>query len=230
MTNKGVDTVLVETRGVTRTYVQGGVPVDALQPFTCRVDRNDRIAITGPSGSGKSTLLHLLAGLDRPTSGTIAWPALGPSENLRPKQVAIAFQSPSLIPQLSVIENVELPLLLGGASSPAEVNGRARAALDLFSLADLAGKLPEELSGGQAQRVALARAVVAEPRLLLADEPTGQLDHATAESVLAALLGWAATSQSAIVVATHDPAVASAFDRNWLMEHGRLTAPNRSRP
>ncbi len=228
----GSDTgaALVEMHAAGRTYIQGGVPVAALHSATGRIDRRDRIAITGPSGSGKSTLLHLLAGLDHPTSGTISWPALGPSDGLRPRHVAIAFQTPSLIPTLSVIENVELPLLLGDSPRSTGARDRARTALDLFSLGDLAEKLPEELSGGQAQRVALARATVAGPSLLLADEPTGQLDHATADGVLAALLGWGAAARSAIVVATHDLAVARAFDLTWRMEHGRLAAPEWSRP
>ena len=214
---------LVEIRDAARRYIQGGALLDALQPTSCRVDAKARIAIMGPSGSGKSTLLHLMAGLDHPTSGTIEWPALGSFDDLRPTKVTMAFQSPALMEPLSVLENVELPLLL--ANDTAATHERAIAALAVFGLAELAAKLPEELSGGQAQRVGLARAIVSAPSLLLADEPTGQLDSATAEALLAALLDWAYAGGSAVVVATHDPEIARALNHIWRMDHGRLTLP-----
>lgn len=213
----------VEAQDAARSFMQGGTRLDALRPTSCRVEAKDRIAIMGPSGSGKSTLLNLMAGLDRPTSGTVAWPALGTIDELRPGKVTISFQSPGLMAPLSVLENVELPLLL--ANDATQTRDRAMAALDIFDLADLAAKLPEELSGGQAQRVGLARAIVSAPSLLLADEPTGQLDSATGEAMLVALLDWAAALESAVVIATHDPDVAEALDQVWRMEHGRLTLP-----
>ena len=135
----------------------------------------------GPSGSGKSTLLHLMAGLDDPTVGTVSWPGIGPRSGLRPGPVTVIFQGPSLLAPLTVEENVALPLVLDGMGD-AEAHRAARATLDVVDLLDLRDKLPEEISGGQAQRVAVARALAGAPRLILADEPTGQLDRLTAPS------------------------------------------------
>jgi putative ABC transport system ATP-binding protein/lipoprotein-releasing system ATP-binding protein len=195
--------------------------VTALLSATCRVAPGDRIALVGPSGSGKSTLLHLMAGLDVPTSGTISWPALGAREALRPAKVAIVFQMPSLLPWLSVVENVELPLVLASIGS-----GLARAAaLDAMArmdLVSLANRLSDELSGGQAQRVAIARALAPRPPLILADEPTGQLDRRTAMDVLDALSRALTGTSAAVVVATHDSAVAERMTTVWRMDHGTL--------
>ena len=223
MDDPAITGVLVEAHDAARSFVQGGQRLEALLPASWQIDAKERIAIMGPSGSGKSTLLNLIAGLDRPTSGTVAWPTLGGIEELRPGKVTISFQSPGLMAPLNVVENVELPLLL--ANDATRTRERAMAALEIFDLADLAAKLPEELSGGQAQRVGLARAIVGAPSLLLADEPTGQLDSATGEAVLIALLDWASALASALVIATHDPAIAEALDQVWRMEHGRLTLP-----
>jgi ABC-type lipoprotein export system ATPase subunit len=210
---------LVEATGLGRTFRQGGSTIAALVSATFRVMPGERIAIVGPSGCGKSTLLHLIAGLDSPTSGAIAWPALGPAEDLRPKQVAVVFQAASLLPALTVVENVELPLLLG--HEPSHARASADATLGLLGLADLRDKLPEELSGGQAQRVSLARALSARPRLLLADEPTGQLDRGTAMPMIDALQ-QSIGDTTALVVATHDLAVAERMQKIWRMQHGVL--------
>jgi len=210
---------LVEATRLGRIFARGESTIAALVSATFRIMPGDRIAIVGPSGCGKSTLLHLIGGLDSPTSGTIVWPALGRAEDLRPQQVALVFQAPSLLPPLTVVENVELPLLLGRESS--EARAAAEAALALFGLADLKDKLPEELSGGQAQRVSLARALSARPRLLLADEPTGQLDRATAMPMIDALLR-SIDHTTALVIATHDLAVAERMDGIWRMRHGML--------
>jgi ABC-type lipoprotein export system ATPase subunit len=195
--------------------------VVAVRDLSCVVGPADLVVVTGPSGSGKSSLLHLLAGLDQPTSGTVSWPGLGPADALRPAWVGIVFQGPSLLAPLDVVENVALPLLLLGADRD-EAGRRAGAVLDRQGLSELAGRLPEELSAGQAQRVALARALVASPRLILADEPTGQLDRAHAASVLQALLETATSSGAALVLTTHDPTVAVRFPRRWSMTDGRL--------
>lgn len=211
---------LVEAFGVARSFQRGGKTVAALAPTTCRVRAGDRIALLGPSGSGKSTLLHLMAGLDIPSAGEIRWPLLGRRDGLLPGKVAMVFQSPSLMAPLSVIENIELPLILEGGRGDARA--AATEALKRVGLADLANKLPEELSGGQGQRVAMARAIAARPQLLLADEPTGQLDHATGRALIDGLLNWLAASPTALVIATHDLAIAERMERIWHMDHGQL--------
>lgn len=213
--------VLVLARGVGRTYRRGAAAVVALASATCTVAAGDRIALVGPSGSGKSTLLHLLGGLDTPTSGEISWPALGPRETLRPARVAFVFQMPSLLPPLSAVENVELPLLLRKIDQ-ASARAAALEALARMGLAAIADKLPEELSGGQAQRVAMARALAIRPALILADEPTGQLDHPTAEHLLDVLDDSLEGTPTALVVATHDPAVAARMDAVWRIHRGIL--------
>lgn len=215
--------VFVEAIEVARRFQQGDVVLDALRPASFTVRAGDRIAIVGPSGSGKSTLLQLIADLDTATSGYLRWPALGASGALRPKHIGIVFQSASLLPTLSAVENVEVPLrLLGGQPEPRQ---SALKALDSVGLAAVADKLPDELSGGQAQRVGLARAIALRPRLVLADEPTGQLDQPTAQLAMDALLRSIEGSDAALVVATHDPAVAQRLKIIWRMDHGLLTLP-----
>jgi ABC-type lipoprotein export system ATPase subunit len=211
--------ILVRCDGAARTYGAGETATVALTPTDCEVPAAARIALIGPSGSGKSTLLHLMAGLDEPTVGKVSWPAIGSRDALRPGPVAVIFQGPSLMPPLTVEENVELPLVLGGATA-ADALGRARHALDLLDLRELG----EKLSGGQAQRVAIARALSGEPRLILADEPTGQLDRANATAVVDVLLAAADHAGAALVVATHDPVVAGRLAERWEMENGRLHA------
>src|SRR3981081_1997235 len=170
---------LVEARDIGRVYERGHTRVVALADVTCAVQPGQRIAVVGPSGSGKSTLLHLLGGLDEPSSGSIARPAVRPRATLRPSHVAYVFQAPSLLPALSVVENVELPLLLLGELDTTAARSAAIDALVRLELDDLAERLPEELAGRKGEGVALARGRASHPRLLLADEPTGQLDHAT---------------------------------------------------
>lgn len=193
----------------------------ALEAVSCEVKAGARIALVGPSGSGKSTLLHLMAGIDVPTEGEVIWPALGGREDLRPRKIGVVFQSMSLIATLDVVENIELPMLLSD-TNPTEARTEALQALADMGLESIAHKLPEELSGGQAQRVAAARALASRPRLMLADEPTGQLDHSTARHLFDVLLGSLASSDTALVVATHDTAVAGLMDTVWTMRHGRL--------
>jgi predicted ABC-type transport system involved in lysophospholipase L1 biosynthesis ATPase subunit len=214
---------LVVGIGAARCFRQGDVLLEALRPASFTIRAGDRIAIVGPSGSGKSTLLQLIADLDQPSSGTLGWPALGASGGLRPRHIGMVFQSASLLPTLSAIENVEVPLrLLGDTAEPHQL---ALAALASVGLAAIADKLPDELSGGQAQRVGLARAIALRPRLVLADEPTGQLDQATAQQAMDALLDSLVGSDAALVVATHDPAVARRLQTIWRMDHGLLTQP-----
>ena len=213
--------VLAVCTRVSRAFTRGGVEVRGVRAVDCTVEAGMRVALVGPSGSGKSTLLHLLAGLDEPSGGTVSWLGPGGAPRGRPGSVGVVFQGPSLIPALDVTENVALPLLLAGVPERDAVE-RAVAALDRLDLAALAPRLPGELSGGQAQRVAVARVLAARPALILADEPTGQLDHETGDRVVTVLLQAADEVGAALVVATHDLAVAGRFPQRWGMDDGRL--------
>jgi putative ABC transport system ATP-binding protein/lipoprotein-releasing system ATP-binding protein len=193
--------------------------VSAVHGCSFRIEPGETVAIMGPSGCGKTTLLNLIAGLDRPSSGRIEWPGLGPRETLRPERIGVVFQSANLIPALTAVENVELPILLG---SGAKAEARALAALATFGIEDLAAKLPEQLSGGQAERIAVARAVATNPQLIVADEPTGQLDQAGAAMLVDRLLAWGQQSGSAIVIATHDERVAAKMNHVLRMRHGKF--------
>ena len=214
---------LVVCDGAARTFGRGAAAVLALRPTTCVVGPAARIAIVGPSGSGKTTLLHLMAGLDDPTAGSVAWPALGGRGVLPGGRVAVVFQGPSLLPSLTALENVALPLILAGATH-AEGARLAEMVLEMMGLEPLGPKLPEELSGGQAQRVAVARALGGEPRLILADEPTGQLDGATGAEVMEFLVAASEHAGAGLVVSTHDPAVAERLHDRWDMSDGRLAS------
>ncbi|MCU1487374.1 MAG: transporter ATP-binding protein [Actinomycetia bacterium] len=221
-------TPLAIAERVARTYGDGPTSVVAVHGISCSIEAGARIAVMGPSGSGKSTLLLLLAGLDQPTVGSLHWPGLGgPPRTLRPGTVGVVFQRPSLLPELDATENVALPLLLAGIGD-AEATVSAWAALERLGLADLARLLPEELSGGQAQRVGIARALAGRPSLVVADEPTGQLDHATAAAVLDALDDAAAETGAAVLVSTHDPLVAERFDERWTIADGTIVDRSRS--
>ncbi|MCU1429253.1 MAG: transporter related protein [Actinomycetia bacterium] len=215
---------LARCEGVARTFGHGTSAVVAAHDVNCEVRGCTSIALLGRSGSGKSTLLHLLAGVDSPTMGEVTWPALGERATLRPRLVGIVFQQANLLAPLDAMENVALPLLLAG-HDPASARDAARSALTQLGLDEVANKLPEEMSGGQAQRVSIARAFVIRPKLLLADEPTGQLDHQSATTVITALLDVARAAGASVVVATHDESVASRFDETWTMVDGRLTIP-----
>jgi putative ABC transport system ATP-binding protein/lipoprotein-releasing system ATP-binding protein len=194
---------------------------EALLPVTCTVGLGDRIAIMGPSGSGKSTLLYLMAGLDLPTHGTVTWPAFPADGLMRRGPIAMIFQGASLLLPLSVVENVALPLLLEGRNEK-DALARAHESLGLLDIDALAPKLPEELSGGQAQRVAIARALTTGSLLVLADEPTSQLDTATAAHVVDVLLDAADATGAALVVATHDAEIAARLEQCWSISDGLL--------
>lgn len=221
---------LVSCRDAGRTYGRGPAAVVAVHGTNCQVHAYDRIAVMGPSGSGKSTLLHLMAGLEQPTSGEVVWPwcadaaeAAGPEAGARAraKGIGVIFQSPSLIGTLDVAENTGLPLVLSGESAE-RAHDLALAALERVGVADLAAKLPDDISGGQAQRVAAARVLAARPRLVLADEPTGRLDRTTGRRVMDVLLAAVDEIGAALVVATHDPAVGERLRTRWTMRDGRL--------
>ena len=210
--------ILVRGIGLRRTFSTEEETVVALDDASFEVMSGERIALVGPSGSGKSTLLHLIAGLDEPTDGQIEWPVLGSRETLRPGSVTMAFQGPSLLPPLTVLENVVLPLLLEGAEEPMATRA-AQSMLERFDLGEVASKLPEEISGGQSQRAGIARALVGSPKLVLADEPTGNLDPENARQVLSLFQAQAKEHGAAAILATHSERAAAACDRRY-----RLTA------
>jgi len=214
---------MVVCQEVACTFGSGTAAVVAVHGVSATVTPSTRVALTGPSGSGKSTLLHLMAGLETPTAGTVSWPGLGGHPLAVPGRIGVVFQGPSLLPALDVVENVALPLLLADTAED-EATTRAVAALDLLAIGDLARKLPEQLSGGQAQRVAVARALAARPALILADEPTGQLDHEAAALVIDVLLHATTALDAALVVSTHDPLIAQRLPIQWAMRDGTLSA------
>jgi ABC-type lipoprotein export system ATPase subunit len=165
-----MDEILVSVQNVSRCYGYGERQRAALTNISCQVLAGDRVALVGPSGSGKSTLLYLMAGLDKPSRGVVGWPALGLETELRPDKICVVFQTPSLLPTLTVLENVELSWLLSKRDE-AEARPAALGALEKLGLSAIVDRIPDEISGGQMQRVAAARAIVCEPRLILADEP-----------------------------------------------------------
>jgi len=218
---KQMDEILVSLENVSRCYGAGNRQRAALANISCKVLAGDRVAVVGPSGSGKSTLLHLMAGLDKPTRGVVRWPELGPEAELRPDEIGVVFQTPSLLPTLTVLENVELSWLLSKRDE-ARARPAALGALEKLGLLTIVDRLPGEISGGQTQRVAAARAIVCEPRLILADEPTGQLDSVTASKLIEELFSSIANSDAALIVATHDLTIAGRMRNQWRMAHGKL--------
>jgi len=213
--------IYVEADSIGYAFFSNGNPVFAVKAASFNVIAGNRIAIMGPSGSGKSTLLHLMADLLQPASGDIRWPALGERRKLRPAQIGFLPQQESLVESLNVIENIELPLLFKGVDG-ARAAQEAIEILERIELGEIAEKLPWELSGGQMKRVAFARALVAKPPLILADEPTGQLDHETSRQFLKSISEYIDDSRTALVVTTHDAEVASQFHTVWTMDHGTL--------
>jgi putative ABC transport system ATP-binding protein len=222
-------------RGVTRVYGEGGAAVHALRGVDLDVEAGRMTAVIGRSGSGKSTLLQVMAGLDEPTSGTVA---IGDrlitgldDEHLtrfRRTHLGFVFQAFNLLPGLDVVENVRLPFLLAGGRTDAEADRRVHALLDRLGLADRATHRPHELSGGQQQRVAIARALVTRPTVLFADEPTGSLDSDSSAEVLGLLRSAVDDEGQTVVLVTHDPVAASAADRVVRMQDGRIVADERA--
>ena len=192
------------------------------------VDAGAHIALTGRSGSGKTTLLLVLAGLLSPSRGTVTWPGLSDSPSTRRGEIGMVFQAPSLMPELTAIENVTLPLRLRGADVATARDGAAKA-LARVAAEDLADALPAQLSGGQQQRVAIARALAGGHRLVLADEPTGALDRDHAYEVALALRDGVAATGGALLLATHDPELADMFDHQLAVRDGGLCPAVRSR-
>jgi putative ABC transport system ATP-binding protein len=218
---------VIRLEGVSRTYQLGGQPVHALVDVTEHIGPGEHVAIMGPSGSGKSTLLNVLGCLDRPDAGSY-WldgrevGKLGDEEltDVRRHLIGFVFQSFHLVPRLTAAENVELPMVFAGLSR-AERRERVARALAAVDLADRADHRPDQLSGGQRQRAALARATVMQPRVLLADEPTGNLDTGSGRQILE-LLDHMNDEGMTLVVVTHDPSVARRADRIIVLVDGRI--------
>jgi len=220
---------VVEARGVSRVFPMAAGPVTALRDVTLHVDAGEYVAITGPSGCGKSTLLHLVGCVDTPSSGSILFErrdvaALSERERsrIRLTRIGFVFQRFFLLPMLTAAENVELPQAEAG-SAPAARRARTRALLEYVELVDRADHLPSQLSGGEMQRVAIARALANNPVLLVADEPTGELDDTTGEHI-ADLFDRVHADGTAILVVTHNPTLALRASRRLAMKSGSLVA------
>lgn len=220
---------VVEIRNLSKVYAQGEIQVTALNNISLDIERGEFLTLMGPSGSGKSTLLHIIAGIDRPTSGEcrvqgIDVTQLNESElaDWRNQNVGFVFQTFNLIPVLTAFENVELPLLLTQLSRRERQN-LVQAALEIVGLADRARHLPRQLSGGQEQRVAIARALVTDPSLVVADEPTGNLDSHSAQEVLTVLQSLSREAKKTVIMVTHDPKAAAYGSRSIHLEKGELT-------
>jgi putative ABC transport system ATP-binding protein len=220
---------VIELAGVERTFQVGDERVHALRGVDLILADGDYVAVMGPSGSGKSTLLNILGLLDRPDAGRYRLDGVETTDlpeerraRLRRERIGFVFQAFHLIPRLTAFENVELPLVLAGVA-PRLRRARVAAVLDAVGLTPRAGHRPDQLSGGQRQRVAIARATVMEPGLILADEPTGNLDRASGEDVIATLEGLNRKGL-ALVVVTHDPALGERAHRRIRMDDGAVLA------
>jgi putative ABC transport system ATP-binding protein len=219
---------LLEAEGLSKIHGAGETAVTALDHASLSVDASEFVAVMGPSGGGKSTLLYLLGGLDRPTSGRVLidGQSLGDLSDdaltkLRRRQIGFVFQSFNLIPLLDAVENAALPLTLDGAAASA-ANAKATAWLERVGLGHRLRNRPGQLSGGQQQRVAIARALVAEPKLVLADEPTGNLDTRSSDEIVGLLRQVANEWGRAVVMVTHDSRIASHADRVVFLQDGAI--------
>ena len=225
--NSPLGTPLIEARGLVKEYDQGRVK--ALRGLDLSIAAGEILAIMGPSGSGKSTLLQMLGALDRPTSGTLTFAGVSiadlPSLSaFRSREIGFIFQSFHLIPTLTAIENVQVPMLEGKAGR-AERKRRAEQLLESVGLQDRMQHRPAQMSGGERQRVAVARSLANGPRLLLADEPTGNLDSDNAKRILDVLCEAHAKHQATMVIVTHDPSVALRVGRTVQMFDGQIVGP-----
>jgi predicted ABC-type transport system involved in lysophospholipase L1 biosynthesis ATPase subunit len=236
--------LIVESARLSKNYLLGKLAVAVLKDVSLQVRPGEIVAIVGASGAGKSTLLHILGGLDRPTAGVVRFQGadlyqLSPAQRtrVRARQIGFVFQFYHLLPELDVLENILLPTMIGGAdpirrgwrwlaqtgpSRAAQARDRARELLKTVGLEHRAGHLPMELSGGEQQRVALARALINQPELVLADEPTGNLDSVTGAQVLEALFNLAGQAGRTLILVTHNEAVAKRCDRILRLVDGRL--------
>jgi putative ABC transport system ATP-binding protein len=219
---------LIELHDLSKTYPTGGGPVHALRGVSLAVEAGEFVALVGPSGSGKSTLMHLIGLLDHPTAGTYLFEGRDVSRlsrtalaRRRNAKIGFVFQGFHLLPRQTAWENVAMPLLYAGVSSGSR-RRRAVAVLERVGLGDRLDHRPNQLSGGQQQRVAIARALVNRPRLLLADEPTGNLDSATGAEILAEFRRLHREDGQTVILVTHDRQVAAAADRTVTLRDGRV--------
>ena len=221
---------MIDVSKVTKTYDSPAGPVTVLNDLSLHVGAGETVAIVGPSGSGKTTLLNLLGALDQPTAGTIAIDgvelgALDPAgaARFRNQSIGFIFQLHYLLPQCSVLQNVLVPRLAGGwTENTAVTRSRAESLLEQVGLQDRMDHRPYQLSGGEQLRVAIARALINQPKIILADEPTGSLDPATGERIADLLLRTNAGAHVALVVVTHNPALAQRMGQTYRLEQGRL--------
>ncbi|KTC81505.1 lipoprotein-releasing ABC transporter ATP-binding protein LolD [Legionella brunensis] len=221
--------VILTCQNLSKSYHDGTNSVEVLKGINLTIQPGERIAIVGPSGSGKSTLLHLLGGLDRPTAGTVLidnteWQSLSEKQRcqLRNRQLGFVYQFHHLLPEFTALENVCMPLLLG-AKSIEEAQLQAEKILEQVGLGNRLQHKPSQLSGGERQRVAIARALVHQPQCVLADEPTGNLDHATAQKVFELMLGLNESLNTALVIVTHDRQLAGKMDKILTIQDGLLS-------
>jgi len=228
MSDPGGEPLALEARGLSKTYRQGPAPVEALRDLSLEVGRGEMVAVMGASGSGKSTLLHLLAGLDPPTAGSVWVRGVDLTRldeegrsRLRMRSIGFVFQFHQLLPEFTALENVMMPGWIAGLGER-ETRARAKELLAAVGLSARAEHKPSELSGGEQQRVAVARALHLKPDVLLADEPTGNLDRDSTEEFLDILSRNRGGDAQSIVIATHNPDVARAAGRVVLLEDGRL--------
>ncbi len=226
--------VIIEGQGLKRYYHRGSETVKALDGVNITIRKGEIVAILGPSGSGKTTLINILSCLDAPTEGTLTVdgkPVAGLSEDqlveVRRGLLGFVFQQFSLLPTLTVTENVELPLMFLGLRTNPE---RTREILAAVGLSDRATHLPRELSGGQMQRVAIARALIVGPKILVADEPTGNLDKVTGQSIISLFKRLAAEEGLAILLTTHNTAFGDEADRTIILEDGRIVKEFKNEP
>lgn len=223
---------MIEVSRVSKSYESPAGPVTVLRDLDLTVAPGETVAIVGPSGSGKTTLLNLLGAIDRPSSGTIAigGESLGDlapeaAARFRNRSIGFVFQLHHLLPQCTILENVLVPRLAGGwVEDDASVRARAATLLEQVGLGPRLTHRPWQLSGGEQLRVAIARALINQPKVILADEPTGSLDPATGERIADLLLQAPAGAQTALVVVTHNPALARRMQRTYRLEQGRLMA------
>jgi len=219
---------VIELRGITREFDVGGRPVHALRGIDLAIAPGDHVSIMGPSGSGKSTLLNIIGCLDRPSSGSYRLDGREVSglddralSRVRGRQIGFVFQAYHLVPRMTAAQNVELPMVFAGIDRPAR-RARVATALGAVGLAERAHHRPEQLSGGERQRVAIARAIVMDPRILLADEPTGNLDTVSGGEIVALLQQMNARGLTLLVV-THDPGIAGRARHRLHMVDGRMS-------